>query len=103
MAFRITSSNLNGERMPSISVGLCQQPGHTMPLAWGLPQRGQTGGISLGSFPTHSGQRKPPPLPQPTQRRGKKESTASSTSLPERSTSPTKEYILGASGYEALH
>ena len=76
-----TPSNRNGERMPSTSAHQPTQLGQSMPLGWGLPHLGQSGGIIRGSNWRQEEQRKSPSLPQPTHHRGNKRSSAAPLSL----------------------
>jgi regulator of replication initiation timing len=76
-----TPSNRNGERMPSISACQLTQPGQSMPLDWGLPHLGQSGGIIRGSDRWQAEQINSPSLPQPTHHCGNRRSSAIPLSL----------------------
>jgi len=52
-----------------------------MPLGWGLPHLGQSGGIIRGSERRQVEQIKSPSLPQPTHHWGNKKSSANPLSL----------------------
>jgi hypothetical protein len=67
--------------MPSIAAGQLTQLAQSIPLAWGLPQRGQSGGMIRSSDWKQESQMKLPSLPQPTHHLGNSKSSATLLSL----------------------